>query len=301
MVIPKMTADEAEQALVGGGFRIVARSRLPTGKGEVMRLDGGPVVNVFDSGTIQVQGKDTEELVEFLEGLAAADLTPRAPAISDKPGAFAMYQPELEGKHVLVVTADEIRKIALLFNAFSDLPISCAVFLEDGYMRTMTIDELCAHENAPRQPIRMITIHTDSGEDDPKAEIQISNIGADTIEITIYGEPHKVEALRHGLEDRLASMTPGYSWIAKRDVAPLAMLTIFGFVMTLAAGAWGPAIAVVVFGMLVSQKNRYFPRTFFRVGQGEKRFESAETMRIAVLLGVAVSIASTLILGLLGL
>lgn len=295
-----MNEQQVVRLLQAHGLAVRERSEIPNGTGIALHLTSGQLVNIFETGTVQVQGKNPSVIETVLAG-ASETAVAVAPPISDEPGAFAMYKPELDGKHVLVVTVDEIRKIEALFKGFAQLPLTCAVFLVDGYMRTLSVDQLCAHENAPRQPIRSITIHTESDRNDPKAEVMISDVGSDNLTVEIYGEPSKVETLRNALEDRFAAMTPGYAWIARREMAPFAMIAFVGILMTMAASAWGPAIAMLIFGLLLTQKNRYFPRTAFRIGQGEKRYEFASTMRIAVLLSAVVSLATSMLLFLFGL
>lgn len=294
-----MSEDDVMRRLETHGFAIAERSEIQDGV--ALRLVTGQVVNVYGTGTVNVQGKDPDPVVDVLAQAVVEGERLKAPPISDKRNAFALYKPDLKGKHVLVITPDELRRIEKLFEDFAQLPVSCAVFLADGYVRTMSVEELCAHENSPRQPIHSITIHTESGDNDPKAEIVLSDIGNDTVEIEIYGAPEKVEPLRHALEDRLAAMTPAYAWIAKRDTAPLVLLVIFGVAIAMASEAWGPSIALVVLGVAVTQKKRYFPRTAYRIGQGDKRYEVAATMRVAVVLSAAVSLATSIVLALVGL
>jgi predicted nucleotide-binding protein len=63
--------EEVLQMLGRGGFRIGEISRLPNDYGSQVKVEGGPVVNVFDSGKIVVQGKPGQkEAVAEVLGIA---------------------------------------------------------------------------------------------------------------------------------------------------------------------------------------------------------------------------------------
>ncbi|MCW5713764.1 MAG: nucleotide-binding protein [Bauldia sp.] len=67
-----MTKDEAQAVLEEGGCRISSQQRLPNDTGWQIRLDGGGIVNIYDSGKFNVQGKG-REAIDALFGKAAAD------------------------------------------------------------------------------------------------------------------------------------------------------------------------------------------------------------------------------------
>jgi len=72
--------------------------RLSNGKATQLRLDGGSIVNVFDNGTVQVQGKNPEPLQTLLTGDTG---TPR-------------YEPSVNSREVFVVYGhDEAAKTQL--------------------------------------------------------------------------------------------------------------------------------------------------------------------------------------------
>ena len=50
-----MTLEDARQRLVEAGYRINKEERLGNQTGTQLRLDGGPVVNVFDNGNSWVR------------------------------------------------------------------------------------------------------------------------------------------------------------------------------------------------------------------------------------------------------
>lgn len=55
-----MTLDEAKKRLVAAGYKIVKEERLRNDTGTQLRLDSGPIVNVFDNGTVNCQGKNRQ-------------------------------------------------------------------------------------------------------------------------------------------------------------------------------------------------------------------------------------------------
>lgn len=74
----KYTVREVRDLLAQGGFDIEDEVRLGNDTGSQLRLAGGPKVNVYDKGTILVQGKDAERIKELLGAAVPvhADLKP---------------------------------------------------------------------------------------------------------------------------------------------------------------------------------------------------------------------------------
>jgi predicted nucleotide-binding protein len=66
-----LNRDDVVALLHGNGFEIRDEKRLSNETGWQLRLASGQVVNVYDKGTVQVQGKDTGRVRELL-GLNAA-------------------------------------------------------------------------------------------------------------------------------------------------------------------------------------------------------------------------------------
>ena len=63
-----MTLEEAKKRLNECGHTIDTESRLPNNTGVQLRLDGGSIVNVFDNGTVQCQGKNAVGMDAQLKG-----------------------------------------------------------------------------------------------------------------------------------------------------------------------------------------------------------------------------------------
>jgi predicted nucleotide-binding protein len=60
------TLDEIKDLLGNAGYRIAEEKRLPNDKGFQLRIYGGQIVNIFDNGTCQVQGRDQEAIKAVL-------------------------------------------------------------------------------------------------------------------------------------------------------------------------------------------------------------------------------------------
>ena len=58
-----MTIDEIRDALRKAGFDIKDESRLGNDKGFQIRLNNGAIVNCFDNGNYNVQGKNLKLLI----------------------------------------------------------------------------------------------------------------------------------------------------------------------------------------------------------------------------------------------
>ena len=63
-----MTLENAKQTLEKAAHVIEDESRLPNDTGYQLRLGGGAIVNVFDSGKVSVQGKSKGEIEAVLRG-----------------------------------------------------------------------------------------------------------------------------------------------------------------------------------------------------------------------------------------
>jgi predicted nucleotide-binding protein len=71
------TVVEVRERLRGAGYEIAKESRLPNETGDQLRLVSGQVVNVFDKGTVNVQGRDCGPIQEVLAGLTQRGRDPR--------------------------------------------------------------------------------------------------------------------------------------------------------------------------------------------------------------------------------
>ena len=83
-----MTLDEVKRRLVAAEYKIAKEERLGNDTGTRLRLDGGAIVNVFDNGTVNCQGKN-RKAVEGQLGLGVAVAEPVAARANTK--VFVVY------------------------------------------------------------------------------------------------------------------------------------------------------------------------------------------------------------------
>jgi predicted nucleotide-binding protein len=92
-----MTIEEAKQTLTENGFHVEDEHRLANDTGTCLRVEGGSVVNVYDKGTVNVQGRGNVEEVRALfpqSPLRRPRPSPRAvpaPAAGPKNQVFVVY------------------------------------------------------------------------------------------------------------------------------------------------------------------------------------------------------------------
>lgn len=62
-----LDVDAAKSALENEGFKVVGHERLPNDTGSQLHINNGAIVNVFDTGTWNVQGKRREPVEDILD------------------------------------------------------------------------------------------------------------------------------------------------------------------------------------------------------------------------------------------
>ena len=86
-----MTLDEARELLAQNDFTIANSTRLPSGKGMQLRLTNGSIVNIFDSGTVDLQGVANEKVEALFSAPAARVVTLVAAPTPPKRKVFVVY------------------------------------------------------------------------------------------------------------------------------------------------------------------------------------------------------------------
>jgi predicted nucleotide-binding protein len=61
-----MNASDAKERLESAGLKIKTEARLPNDTGTQLRLTNGAIVNIFDNGNTNVQGKNKADVQEIL-------------------------------------------------------------------------------------------------------------------------------------------------------------------------------------------------------------------------------------------
>jgi predicted nucleotide-binding protein len=83
-----MTSDEVRRMLTQAGEKITSESRLGNNTGDQLRTASGAILNVFDSGKVQVQGKEQERIHALLEKASGGQ---RAAHGVSKRSVFVVY------------------------------------------------------------------------------------------------------------------------------------------------------------------------------------------------------------------
>lgn len=91
-----MQLDDAKRLLDQAGYVIDKEARLPNDLGTQLRLKGGAIVNVFDSGNLNVQGKKQADVLAVL-GQAGTD----APGPAGKTKVFVVYGHDTDARNQL--------------------------------------------------------------------------------------------------------------------------------------------------------------------------------------------------------
>lgn len=84
-----MNVDEARELLRDAGFVVVKVERLPNNTGSQLRVVNGAIVNVFDKGTFNVQGKNSQDVEAVLRKAATVGVQPVV--TGDKRNVFVVY------------------------------------------------------------------------------------------------------------------------------------------------------------------------------------------------------------------
>lgn len=89
-----MNTDEVQRRLEADGLVIDKRSRLGNDTGDQLRFKSGEIVNVFDKGTLSIQGKNQTRVRELLEvedpGAGGASTVREAPSATSRK-VFVVY------------------------------------------------------------------------------------------------------------------------------------------------------------------------------------------------------------------
>ncbi len=101
-----MTVDEARKLLGEAGLAVSKDERLPNNTGVQLRLANGAIVNVFDRGTFNVQGKNTAEVnAAFGQAPPSSPVQPAnasKPVVTgDKTKVFVVYGHDSNARHQL--------------------------------------------------------------------------------------------------------------------------------------------------------------------------------------------------------
>lgn len=98
------TVEEIKRLLEGNGYTIKEQKRLSNNTGDQLRLSSGQIVNVFDKGTYNIQGKDPERVKKLLDRELQGMVSAGAPQVhggSRKRQVFVVYGHDKESRSEL--------------------------------------------------------------------------------------------------------------------------------------------------------------------------------------------------------
>ena len=116
-----MNLDEAKQLLTDAGLTITKDCRLPNDTGQQLRTNNGSIVNIFDNGNVNVQGKEkarTEQILGKASGTPPASLNHKV---------FVVYGHDSDARNQLEAT---LRRWGLDPIILDQLPSEGATLIE---------------------------------------------------------------------------------------------------------------------------------------------------------------------------
>ena len=67
-----MNKDAVASIIRSGGFEIISDEPMKTGYGDTLRISNGCILNIYNSGQLSYQGKNTEPIKALIEGTSSA-------------------------------------------------------------------------------------------------------------------------------------------------------------------------------------------------------------------------------------
>ena len=67
-----MNKDAVASIIRSGGFEIISDEPMKTGYGDTLRISNGCILNIYNSGKLSYQGKNTEPIKALIEGTSSA-------------------------------------------------------------------------------------------------------------------------------------------------------------------------------------------------------------------------------------
>lgn len=184
-----------------------------------------------------------------------------------------------------------------------------------------TLNALIAFENASGKQLQSLELSATARDPRKEASVEFGGI-MNPISVSIAaGDTNQIALVRDDLLDAINGTKAWYSAISRIDLGwvLIAVVMFLGVVGTLAVGDSPPrpgltlsqaiiqALVVVAFlgvsgfacwGMHRLHK-RYFPTSFFALGQGESRFALDDKVRWVVIVGFAISAFASLVVAIM--
>jgi hypothetical protein len=219
--------------------------------------------------------------------------------------------------HAFILAPDDLRRFDDACTRYIGPPAydaECADKLVRSYAN---IDELIQYENPKASEIRLLTCRARSPDYSAEMTLSWSHSGDRNVYMSLAADERVAGSMNQELDNRLEATRAWYSFIARPDLlalveravsilvvlAVLSMAATFlaagpsqfqvaSTLRTLSRGVITGAAIVIPLAILEWLRTRFFPMGTFRLGQGQKRFEDSERLRVVVIFGFAVSVAA---------
>lgn len=207
-------------------------------------------------------------------------------------------------KEPFVLTARDLRKVDRVLGSSVTYTVKCS----DGLKREFTdVEQLIQYENPPEREIWWVVISSKSYS--PKRSAVISLGPYDENEVDIRGPENEVIQLSLAVKDCLIGMRPWYAHITKFNFGMKMSALIFATLLFLTNHSlselsttdgmiWVILATIVLFivsHILEGLKARFFPKAVFAIGQGAKRYDDQEKIRLTVIVGFVISFLAGLV------
>lgn len=221
-----------------------------------------------------------------------------------------------------VLRPDDLRKLTEIMEKHIG-PAMFNVRLADGITRHLaTLVAVLELEN-PKGERQVISVEIEAESDSPRARatVEFEDASYATVRIGYHGPASTVEKLNVEVQDRIAGMKPWYGWLTKIHFVlamPILLLVsaVSGIAVLLlkegipsdnrplelgrAALSYLLGVGLLFLSILVGRlldilRDRLFPLVSFAIGQGARRYKTAELIRWWVIVGPIL----TLVIGVL--
>ncbi|WP_152226412.1 hypothetical protein [Pseudomonas sp. SCB32] len=228
---------------------------------------------------------------------------------------------EYAGKHAFVATAEDVEGIWSTLGSYYE-KVEAEVTCSDGIHRKFTRkEEISKYTNPKRSEIKTVQFTAIRRNDDKDIEVGTVTLGKkfyNILSLSLHGEEESITTINTKIRDTFEGIKPWYSLLATVDLGfvllVLGMLG-FGFISLInkppakATASTSPQMAIAIISALTAiiafvalvawifakVREKIFPVTAFKIGQGIKRHELNENIRWVVVVGLIVGIASAFI------
>lgn len=226
-----------------------------------------------------------------------------------------------------VLTSDELIKLSTGLKDVTneiDFEAECA----DNIKRQFALlAELLEFENPPKKDIKALWITASSRDRKTRLLLKFDNDSSSNILIFIEGSEENVVAINDLVEERISSMKPWYSFMARTNfllILPILLVAlILGMTLAIVFGVVGGSdrplspesirssltgqliaitilLAPFILGYILNRiRQVVFPMGVFALGQGAKRYTHKELVRTVIIVSFVVSFAASVVAALI--